>query len=176
MNYVFHLLIYLEIFVLVASGLNVIVGYCGLLSLSQGAFFALGGYGFALASLRLGFGFPTALAFACLVATISSLCLSIPARRARGDSFVLASLALQSLLFSIAGNWYSTDSEIGTIRNMTNGPFGIADIPSPVVLSYTFDDASEYAVLGCRRVHLRSFVALADSVVAVGPTPQGASR
>jgi branched-chain amino acid transport system permease protein len=57
MNYLVHLLIYFNIYVIAALSLNLIVGYCGMLSLSQAAYFGIGGYAYALISLTLGWGF-----------------------------------------------------------------------------------------------------------------------
>jgi hypothetical protein len=72
--------------------LNMIVGYCGLLSLAQAGYFAVGSYVYALAALKLGLGFLPALILAIGVAALLSLALSLPAWRFKGDSFVMVSL------------------------------------------------------------------------------------
>ncbi|MBK6744833.1 MAG: hypothetical protein IPG66_18510 [Hydrogenophilales bacterium] len=59
MNYLIHLLIYLDIYVIVALSLNLVVGYCGMLTLAHAGYFALGGYVYALlAPLWAGVSFP----------------------------------------------------------------------------------------------------------------------
>ena len=57
MNYLFHLLIYFDIYVIIALSLNLVVGYCGMLTLAHAGYFAVGGYAYALATLRLGWDF-----------------------------------------------------------------------------------------------------------------------
>lgn len=131
MNYVLHLLVYFEIYVIVALSLNLVLGYCGLLTLAHAAYFALGGYAYAVLTTAWNLSFAPALAFAVLIGAIVSVALSVPAWRLRGDFFVMASLAAQALLYSLFYNWFDSDAALGTIRNLTNGPFGISAIPRP---------------------------------------------
>jgi len=131
MNYLLHLLVYFDIYLIVALSLNLVVGYCGLLTLAHAGYYALGGYSYALLSLKLGWSFvPAALAGAA-VAAVLSLLVSLPSWRLRGDFFVLASLAVQALIFSALYNWASAEAPLGSWRNLTNGPFGITGIPRP---------------------------------------------
>ena len=62
MNYLFHLLIYFEIYVVVALSLNLLIGYAGLLQIAHAAYFGVGAYTAALVSLKFGFGFLSAMA------------------------------------------------------------------------------------------------------------------
>lgn len=146
MNYILHLLIYLGIYTIVALSLNIVVGYCGLLTLAHAAYFAIGSYVYALISLKLGWGFLPSLAVGMGVATLLSLAISLPAWRVKGDFFVLISLAVQSLLFSIFHNWSSSGAELGTWLNLTNGPFGITGIPKPVIFGIQLATLSSIAV------------------------------
>ena len=61
MNYLLHLLVYFDIYLIVALSLNLVVGYCGLLTLAHAGFYAVGGYAYALLSIKLGWGFMPAL-------------------------------------------------------------------------------------------------------------------
>jgi branched-chain amino acid transport system permease protein len=133
MNYFLHLVIYLDIYVITALSLNLVTGYLGRLSLAHAGFVAVGAYGYALATKTLGLGFVSALVLGSLVAAVGSLALSLPAMRFKGDFFVIITLAVQAFLYAIAYNWFSADAEIGTLRNLTNGPFGIAGISKPVI-------------------------------------------
>ena len=54
MNYLLHLLILFDVYLITAISLNVVVGYVGLLTLAHAGYFALGAYGYALAALLLG--------------------------------------------------------------------------------------------------------------------------
>ena len=147
MNYLLHLLIYLSIYSIVAMSLNMIVGYCGLLSLAQAGYFAVGSYVYALTTLKLGFGFLPALTLAVGVAALLSLALSLPAWRFKGDSFVMVSLAVQTLFFSMFFNWSNPGAEPGTVTNLTNGPFGLAGIPKPSFFQFKADSLPSIAIL-----------------------------
>ena len=48
MNYLMHLIALFDIYVIVALSLNILVGYCGLLSLAHAGYFAVGAYTYAL--------------------------------------------------------------------------------------------------------------------------------
>lgn len=131
MTYLLHLVVYFEIYAIVALSLNLIVGYCGLLTLAHAGYYAIGAYTYALLALKLNWEFiPAALAGAS-VAALLSLAVSLPSWRLRGDFFVLASLAVQALVFSGLYNWSSAGAPIGSWRNLTNGPFGLTGIPRP---------------------------------------------
>lgn len=147
MNYLLHLLIYFNIYAIVALGLNLVVGYCGLLTMAHSAYFAVGGYTYALVTLKLGWGFLPAAALAMFVGGVLSLAVSLPAWRFRGDFFVLVSLAVQTLLFSLIYNWSNANSPPGTWRNLTNGPFGLAGIHKPDIFGIKMDTIGSIAAL-----------------------------
>lgn len=131
MDYLLHLIVYLDIYLIVALSLNLVVGYCGLLTLAHAGYYAIGGYAYAIISLRLGWDFLPAACAGALLTAILSLAVSLPSWRLRGDFFVLASLAVQALIVSALVNWSSTNAPLGTWTNLTNGPLGITAIPRP---------------------------------------------
>ena len=147
MNYLLHLLILFDVYLIVALSLNVIVGYVGLLTLAHASFFALGSYVYALTATLLGWDFITASLVAVAVTVALSFLLSIASWRFRGDFFILFSLAIQVLIFSILKNWHDPSQPIGTWTNMTNGDFGIAGVPPPDILGHVFGDKVSIAVL-----------------------------
>lgn len=137
MEYALHLLIYIGIYLIVALSLNLVVGYCGLLTLAHAGFYAIGAYAYAIVSLKLGWEFLPAACVGALIAGVLSLAVSLPSWRLRGDFFVLASLAAQTLIAAILYNWSSTDAPFGTWSNLTNGPLGITAIPGPKLLGFS---------------------------------------
>ena len=147
MNYLLHLLIYLNIYAIVALSLNLVIGYCGLLTLAHAGYFAIGSYAYALATIKLGWGFLPATALGVGLAGVLSLAVSLPALRFKGDFFVMVSLAVQALLFSLLQNWSTPGAEIGTWTNLTNGPFGIVNIPKPQLLGWRFETIGSIALL-----------------------------
>lgn len=158
MNYLIHLLIYFDIYVIVALSLNLVVGYCGMLTLAHSGYFALGGYTYALLTLTTGWGFLPAMLAAILIAAAMSLAVSLPAWRLKGDFFVLASLAVQALFFSLFYNWSDANAPLGTWRNLTNGPFGIPSIPKPEFFSFRVTNSHEIFFLATAVMMLCAFV------------------
>jgi len=146
MNYFLHLLVYFDIYVIVALSLNLIVGYCGLLTLAHAGYYALGAYSYALFSVQLGWGFLPATAAGMVIAAVLSLAVSLPSWRLRGDFFVLASLAVQALIFSALYNWSSPQAPLGSWKNLTNGPFGISGIPRPSFFGWQINDPLLFTV------------------------------
>lgn len=147
MNYVFHLLIYFNLYAILALSLNLVVGYCGLLTLAHAGYYAIGAYTYALLSQVAGLGCIPAAAGGMIVPAVLSLAVSLPSWRFKGDFFVMVSLAVQALLFSLLYNWFSAGAPVGSLSNLTNGPFGIAGIPRPAILGYRFDTVGSMAAL-----------------------------
>ncbi|WP_089724050.1 branched-chain amino acid ABC transporter permease [Candidatus Thiosymbion oneisti] len=158
MNYLIHLLIYFDIYVIVALSLNLVVGYCGLLTLAHAGFYAIGGYSYALLALVWGWGFLPAVLAAVLLAAVLSLTVSLPAWRLKGDFFVLATLAVQALVFSLLYNWSNADAPLGSWSNLTNGPFGIPGIPRPEILGVALTDSRHFVLLATAVAALSAFV------------------
>ena len=133
MNYVFHLLIYFGVYAILAMGLNLVVGYCGLLTLAHAGYFAVGAYAYALGTLAWGMDSISALLLAFAAGGVLSLLTSLPTWRLKGDYFVMASMAVQVLIYSAAYNWVNSEAPLGSLSNLTNGPFGIAGVSRPVI-------------------------------------------
>lgn len=147
MNYLLHLLIYLSIYGILALSLNLAVGYCGLMTLAHAAYFAVGAYAYSLLALNLHWGFLPAVMVAVSVAMLLSLAVSLPAWRFKGDLFVMVSLAVQALIFSLLQNWTSPEAPLGSWQNLTNGPFGIPGVPKPTLFGWQADTLPEYLLL-----------------------------
>jgi branched-chain amino acid transport system permease protein len=145
-SYALHLLTLFSIYIIVAVSLNLIVGYCGMLTLAHAAYFAVGAYTYALLALK-GFGFGAAAFGALVVGAILSVLISLPSWRLKGDLFVLATLAAQVLIATTLSNWMSVSAPIGSWHNLTNGTFGISGIPRPSVPGVAIDPAVLTCVL-----------------------------
>jgi branched-chain amino acid transport system permease protein len=112
------------IYVALAIGLNVVVGYAGLLDLGYVAFFAIGGYSMAVLGTKFGWSFWEILLVGVLLTSVSGLILGAPTLRLRGDYLAIVTLGFGEIVRISAQN---TDA-IG-------GPRGIAGIPHPPNLS-----------------------------------------
>ena len=112
------------VYIALAIGLNVVVGYAGLLDLGYVAFFAIGGYAMAVLGTMWGWSFWEILVVGVLATSVSGLILGAPTLRLRGDYLAIVTLGFGEIVRISAQN---TDA-IG-------GPRGIAGIPHPPDLS-----------------------------------------
>ena len=121
MNYIMHIIIMINIYIILTISSNLLVGMTNLLSLGQAAFYGIGAYFtiFCLMILHLPL-IPTLLISMGMTA-LFSLLLALPSIRLKGDYFVLATLGFQLIFYTILYNWVS----------LTRGPFGIPGIPAP---------------------------------------------
>jgi branched-chain amino acid transport system permease protein len=122
-NYYLHAVIISMIFLLPAHGLNLIVGYLGMLSLAQGAFFGIGSYVSALAAIHFGTPFYVNFILAGVVTGLIALPLGIPALRLRTYSFVMCTLGFVVIGEAVAKNWVG----------LTRGDMGLSAVPQPVL-------------------------------------------
>lgn len=121
-RYVTHSLIIALIFMLPAHGLNLLVGYTGLLSLAQAAFFGIGAYTAGLLAVTYNTPFYVNLIAAGLVSGALAVPLGIPALRLRSTSFVMCTLGFVVIGQAISKNWIS----------LTRGDMGLSGIPKPL--------------------------------------------
>jgi branched-chain amino acid transport system ATP-binding protein len=114
------------VFAIACLGLNVLVGYTGLVSFGHGAWFGLGAYAAALSQLNwFPGGIVLPMLFAVLFIAVTSLLLGALILRRRGVYFSLLTLALTAMLFAIAYRWTAlTGGESGlggVVRTNTLG-------------------------------------------------------
>jgi branched-chain amino acid transport system permease protein len=111
-------------FILMALGLNIVVGKSGLLDLGYVAFFAIGAYTQAIMSTMLDWNTWEILPFGIIFAMISGVILGLPALRLRGDYLAIITLGFGEIVRIVALNSVST-----------GGPNGIAGIPNPPAIA-----------------------------------------
>jgi len=109
------------LFTMLALGLNIVVGFAGLLDLGYIAFFAVGAYGYALlSSPQLGIHWPlmVVLPLGALVAAMFGILLGAPTLRLRGDYLAIVTLGFGEIIRIFLNN-------LNRPFNITNGPQGI---------------------------------------------------
>ncbi len=79
-------------------GLNILIGYCGQISLGQAAFMAVGAYTSAVLTTKLGFSFWVALPCAALTSGVVGLIFGLPSLRVKGFYLAMATLAAQFII------------------------------------------------------------------------------
>ena len=107
-------------YVLLAVGLNVVVGQAGMLDLGYVAFFAVGGYAMGLLSTEQHWNFWYILPAGIILSAAAGVILGVPVLRLRGDYLAIVTLGFGLIISIAANNW-----------NWTGGPRGINGIPSP---------------------------------------------
>ena len=109
------------LYVMLALGLNIVVGLAGQLVLGYVAFYAVGAYTYALLHLHFGLGFWVCLPLGGVMAVLFGLGLGFPVLRLRGDYLAIVTLGFGEIVRLSLQNWSS----------VTGGPRGISNIPRP---------------------------------------------
>ena len=114
-----HLCVTALIYILMAQGLNICLGYCGQMSLGQAGFYAIGGYVFAICVQKSGIPWFGAVLIAIALTTVAGLLLGMISLRVRGSSFIIISILFARVVHMILLNWVE----------ITNGQAGITALP-----------------------------------------------
>ncbi|KAB0265333.1 branched-chain amino acid ABC transporter permease [Microvirga brassicacearum] len=95
------------LYVILATGLNLVAGYCGQFSFAQGAFYGIGAYTTAILSRDLGTGFWFNFPVGIAVAGLFGLLLGIPALRLKGHFLAIVTIAFQTIVYLTLSQWTS---------------------------------------------------------------------
>lgn len=125
-GYLIRIITMVGIYVILALGLSLILGYTGQISMGHAAFFGIGAYTSALLSLRLGFSFWLTVPIAGLVGCLFGFLLGLPTLRVKEDYLAIVTLAFGELVRLTMLNWVS----------LTRGPMGLPNIPSPSLFGH----------------------------------------
>jgi branched-chain amino acid transport system permease protein len=138
------------IYVAMALGLNIVVGFAGLLDLGFVAFFAIGAYTYGIfataqANNFMPFGqYPLSgesfwifILLGCLIAAICGVLLGIPVLRVKGDYLAIVTLGFGEIIRIVFNN---LDKPV----NITNGAMGLASIKSPELFGITLNNAGQF--------------------------------
>jgi branched-chain amino acid transport system permease protein len=124
-------------YVVLALGLNIIVGQAGLLNLGYVAFYAIGAYTYGILSTWFGISFWIGLPVGALSAACIAALVGIPTLRLRGDYFAIVTLGLGEITRIVLNNWDS----------LTGGPNGISRIGRPAVAGYALHGTLDFYYL-----------------------------
>ena len=147
-QYVLHIGIMVLFYAVLASSLNLIVGYVGEFSLGHTAFLGLGAYTAAILATRYGLPMWATVPLAGVISAALGSVIGAITLRLQGPYFVIITLAFAEVLRILANNWVG----------VTNGPMGIAGIPQPEILSAV-------STLYAKRLYF--YIALAITAVAL---------
>ncbi|MBK7814785.1 MAG: ABC transporter ATP-binding protein [Rhodocyclaceae bacterium] len=154
------------LYIMLALGLNIVVGFAGLLDLGYIAFYAVGAYLYALlASPHFGVHWPAwaILPLGAAVAGLFGVLLGAPTLRLRGDYLAIVTLGFGEIIRIFLNN-------LNSPVNITNGPKGIAGIDAISVFGHRLSksiDIGGFTVSGVM-LYYYLFVVLALGIVFVG--------
>jgi len=114
------------IYVMLAWGLNIVVGLAGLLDLGYVAFYAVGACSYALLSSYFGLSFWILLPLAGILAAFWGMILGFPVLRLRGDYLAIVTLAFGEIIRLVLINWTA----------VTKGTFGVSGIAKATLFGF----------------------------------------
>jgi branched-chain amino acid transport system permease protein len=132
-RYVMDVAILIVTYIMLAWGLQVVVGLAGLLDLGYVAFYAVGAYSYALLAQNFGFSFWICLPLAGILAAFWGIILGFPVLRLRGDYLAIVTLAFGEIIRLVLLNWHE----------FTGGPNGISYVPRPSFFGIPFSRGEE---------------------------------
>lgn len=137
MEYLIHIGIIVAIYSILALSLNLVVGYAGLLSITQAAFYGIGAYVIAIMLTSLGTNFFVSLILGMIISGVLSLAIGFVLSRFKDDYYALGSFGFNVIIYSIFLNWQS----------LTRGPLGIPGINRPSIFGFEFSSNVSFLIL-----------------------------
>ena len=137
MEYLIHLAILISIYAILGLSLNLVVGFTGLLSVTQAAFYGIGAYATAILLTSTGMNFFIAMIIGMVITGICSLAIGFILSKFKDDYYALGSFGFNVIIYSIFLNWQS----------FTRGPLGIPGISRPSLFGFTFSENVWFLVL-----------------------------
>jgi branched-chain amino acid transport system permease protein len=151
------------LFTMLALGLNIVVGYAGLLDLGYVAFFAVGAYCYALLASpqhAIHASFLLLLPLGALVAAVFGVLLGTPTLKLRGDYLAIVTLGFGEIIRIFLNN-------LNRPFNLTNGPQGITLIDPLHIGSFSLSKTYTLGEFTLAPVHSYYFVFLACAVLII---------
>ncbi|MEI8328243.1 MAG: branched-chain amino acid ABC transporter permease [Candidatus Taylorbacteria bacterium] len=130
MEYLIHIAILISIYGILGLSLNLVVGFTGLLSITQAAFYGIGAYTTAILLTGTGMNFFLAMILGMVISGVCSLAIGFVLSKFKDDYYALGSFGFNVIIYSIFLNWQS----------LTRGPLGIPGIPRPSLFGFTFSE------------------------------------
>jgi branched-chain amino acid transport system permease protein len=137
MEYCLHLFILIALYTFLAHTLNLSAGLPGLISLAHAGFFGIGAYTTAILSTKYGLPFLLNLPVAVILSSLTAFIVSFIALRTVDDYFVICTIGIQVVLYSLMYN----------SRSITEGPLGIPGIPVITIFGIGLNSRLSFLIL-----------------------------
>jgi branched-chain amino acid transport system permease protein len=121
MDYALHLIVIVLIYASLVVSLDLLIGHTGILSFGHAAFYGIGAYATASLTVYGGWNWFPAMIGAVVIAAAIAMLVGIPTLRLGGDYFILAMFGFQLIIITLILN----------LEPITNGPYGIRNVPRP---------------------------------------------
>lgn len=163
-EFVIHVMIMSFFYAVLASSLNLIVGFVGELSLGHTAFLGIGAYTSAILSTQYGVPPLVCLLIAGFLAAFAGLVIGAITLQLEGNFFVLITLAFAETLRLVVANWVE----------VTRGPLGFSNIPVPrlrlpwITLDFSSRTQFYYLALIILALTILAVAVFAQSTFCVG--------
>lgn len=126
-EYILHVLTLIMVYMVLAMGLNIVPGFCGLLDLGYVGFYGIGAYTAGLLTIHFGLNFFLIVPLAALNGALWGILLGAPTLRLTGDYFAIVTFGFSELVVLFLTN------EIW----LTRGPLGLPGI-DPVTFDFSW--------------------------------------
>ncbi len=133
-NFVRGIAVRTVLYMLFASSLNLINGYCGHFSIGHAGFMCIGCYTAGLLATKAGLGFWLIVPISGIVTSLFGLLVFLPTNRLSGMYLSIVTLGFAEIVRIIVLNWTS----------LTNGPLGVKGIPSIKLFGLKLTSTTEY--------------------------------
>lgn len=128
---------FILITLIVVVGLDLLLGYCGQLSLGHGVFVSVGAYTSALLTTKAGWSGWAAMPLGMMLAGAIAVIVGVPTLRLRGYYLAMATLGFPVVLDAVLRNW----------SELTGGSSGVTAVPRLALGEYAIRDAVPYYYL-----------------------------
>ncbi len=149
-DYYLGVLIFAALNCLACTGLCLLMGYAGQISLGHAAFIGIGAYVSGYMTVNLGWSPWTAMAAGTILSAIIAIIVGVPALRLKGHYLAMATLGFGSIMHIVA---------VAAI-DITGGPGGLNGIPVISLFGYLMDSDTKFFYFSWAAVLLGLFLAL----------------
>lgn len=136
MDYLLYIATIICIWAILAISQNLVLGYAGLFSLCQAAFFGVGAYASGILFIGHGTSMFISMIVGAFISGLLGAIIAIPSLRLKGDYFFIATMALQVIVFNLFVNWES----------LTQGPLGLYGVIRPNIFGVTLNTNLTYFI------------------------------
>ncbi len=167
-NYWLGVINLIGIWIIAATGLNILTGYCGQLSIGHAGFVAVGAYTSAILTTRFDMPFLVGFLGAGLMAGLVGIVFGLPSIRVKGFYLAITTIAAQFIIMWVIQQWRWTGGQLGmTVPFASIGGFTFRSGQSQFFLIIGITVAAVFFAKNLARTRVgRAFIAVRDNDLA----------